>query len=476
MQRFFWSGLAICCALALALPGVPAHAASQPIAGPADWPPRQTLTPPPSSSGDWSVAGGRTWTFPGFDLDVLGGLWWGAASLGGGLAPDPTAPYVSFDGGQAGFPELAFQSQKSDQPGGVVRFYGGTQLPGHALYEYCTRVTVRTMETNDSPLAAGQPGFQPWAQLTEGQGFKVNILFEAATNSGAVDPETGEHAYSPCLDNNPSWTPAKTFYDAIASKPVNSAYDAGFTGGFNWTGVLPTPVTGEATEIGQTTAKIAGTVNFHSWGGLYGFEYGPSTAYGQGGLQAIVENESRDPQPLTTTLTGLTPGTTYHYRIIGQNRADSEWTRETGPIAGEDRTFTTLPAGGDPGGGGPGGGSAGGGIPTDTAPPAVVVRFFDTKLGAALKKGLSGTSHASEPGDWAGTLTVAGSVLAARRVIVATGSGRFNAGTNRFKLKFKKKAAGRLRQLRRVKLVLKMNVTDAAGNSRTSTKKLTLRR
>jgi len=38
---------------------------------------------------------------------------------------------------------------------------------------------------------------------------------------------------------------------------------------------------------------------------------------------------------VSITLSGLTPGTTYHYRVVGKNAA--------GTSNGADETFTTLP-------------------------------------------------------------------------------------------------------------------------------------
>ena len=62
------------------------------------------------------------------------------------------------------------------------------------------------------------------------------------------------------------------------------------------------------------------------------FEYGPTTAYGSttpptrvGAGTSIV--------PVTTPVTGLSPGTTYHARVVATNSA--------GTTNGEDVTFTT---------------------------------------------------------------------------------------------------------------------------------------
>src|SRR5205823_445474 len=48
----------------------------------------------------------------------------------------------------------------------------------------------------------------------------------------------------------------------------------------------------------------------------------------------------RAPVLTTSTLSGLTPGTTYHYRLVAQNTAGTSY--------GYDYTFTTAPAGSNP--------------------------------------------------------------------------------------------------------------------------------
>ena len=83
--------------------------------------------------------------------------------------------------------------------------------------------------------------------------------------------------------------------------------------------------TGGATNIGPTTATVTGTVDA---GATYQFDYGTSTSYGlQTATTVATGTEAR------ADLTGLTPDTTYHYRLVADG------------VAGADRTFRTLQSG-----------------------------------------------------------------------------------------------------------------------------------
>ena len=69
-------------------------------------------------------------------------------------------------------------------------------------------------------------------------------------------------------------------------------------------------------------------------GGRYYFDYGPTAAYGPRTPQQPVAASGSD-LSVSAGLTGLRPGTTYHYRLVASN-AD-------GTSRGADMTFTTEP-------------------------------------------------------------------------------------------------------------------------------------
>jgi hypothetical protein len=70
----------------------------------------------------------------------------------------------------------------------------------------------------------------------------------------------------------------------------------------------------------------------------YRFEYGTSEAYGQSSESGVIEAGS-EPKTVNVKITGLEPGTTYHYRVVATNEQTS-----AGGTPGHDKTFTTLAA------------------------------------------------------------------------------------------------------------------------------------
>jgi hypothetical protein len=95
----------------------------------------------------------------------------------------------------------------------------------------------------------------------------------------------------------------------------------------------PSATTGDASGLTDTQASLAGTVNPQGQLTSYAFQYGTTTAYGQQSALSSAGSGSAD-VPVTADLAGLTPGTTYHYRVIATNAS--------GTTVGADRTFRTT--------------------------------------------------------------------------------------------------------------------------------------
>lgn len=107
--------------------------------------------------------------------------------------------------------------------------------------------------------------------------------------------------------------------------------------------------TAAATSITSSTASLNGTVNANGTNTTYYFEYGQTAAYGDTtGSYSTSANSS-----VAITVTGLTPATTYHFRLVANN--------SNGTSYGADRSFQTASAGGPASSSGGGGGGGGGG-------------------------------------------------------------------------------------------------------------------
>jgi len=98
----------------------------------------------------------------------------------------------------------------------------------------------------------------------------------------------------------------------------------------------PTPVTGTASSITQTSATLNATVNPN--GGTVSdchFEYGTTTSYGSSEPCSSLPGAGTSPVAVSAPVTGLAANTTYHFRIVAANPG--------GTSNGSDETFATPP-------------------------------------------------------------------------------------------------------------------------------------
>jgi streptogramin lyase len=101
--------------------------------------------------------------------------------------------------------------------------------------------------------------------------------------------------------------------------------------------VPPAATTGVASNIGASSATLAGSVTPNSQATTYYFRYGISTSYGsQTGTSSLAASGSA--QSVSAALGGLSPSTLYHYQLVATNGA--------GTAYGSDQTFTTSAASG----------------------------------------------------------------------------------------------------------------------------------
>src|SRR6476646_3332729 len=97
----------------------------------------------------------------------------------------------------------------------------------------------------------------------------------------------------------------------------------------------PTAVTGPVSAVGATTATVTGTVDPGGVATTWYVEYGTSTAYGSKTASKSAGSGSAA-AAVSASLSGLTQGTTYHYRVVATSTA--------GTSHGGDGLFTTLAA------------------------------------------------------------------------------------------------------------------------------------
>ncbi len=115
----------------------------------------------------------------------------------------------------------------------------------------------------------------------------------------------------------------------------------------------PLAGTGAASGITQTTASLAGTVTPGSTGPnsdtTWRFQYGTDTSYSSGSVPTTPGDAGMGTSAVAvaTSLGGLAPNTTYHYRLLASNaNADPAADPAAAPqlVHGADHTLATLPA------------------------------------------------------------------------------------------------------------------------------------
>ena len=122
---------------------------------------------------------------------------------------------------------------------------------------------------------------------------------------------------------------------AISAGGVATGTDQTFT----TSGTPPTPTTpptvasAAATSITPTSATLNGTVNPNGQATGYYFEYGTTAAYGFQTVSASAGAGTTN-VPATSNVTGLQPGTAYHYRLVAVSAG--------GTSLGSDQTLTTT--------------------------------------------------------------------------------------------------------------------------------------
>lgn len=100
---------------------------------------------------------------------------------------------------------------------------------------------------------------------------------------------------------------------------------------------VPEVVTGAATEVTGSSATPSGAINPEGVNVTdCHFDYGTSTSYGQTAACEQTVGSGTGEVAVTARLTGLMPGTTYHFRLQASNA--------NGTNFGEDATLETLPA------------------------------------------------------------------------------------------------------------------------------------
>ena len=165
--------------------------------------------------------------------------------------------------------------------------------------------------------------------------------FEYGTTTGygtsipcATLPGSGTTAVT--VTSTPTGLSANTTYHyrIVSTNPGGTSY--GSDQQFSTSPNPPAVVTGEATLVKQTTATLGATVDPEGQTvSDCHFEYGTTTGYGTSIPCATLPGSGTTAVTVTSTPTGLSANTTYHYRIVSTNPGGTSY--------GSDQQFSTSP-------------------------------------------------------------------------------------------------------------------------------------
>jgi uncharacterized delta-60 repeat protein len=231
--------------------------------------------------------------------------------------------------------------------------------------------------------------------------------------------------------------PATTYHYRLVA--INSdGTSNGSDGTLSTSSSAPSALTGQATGVGEVSAAVAGTVATNGLSTSYHFDYGTTVAYGRS-MSATILAPSGTSIPVSKRLTGLRPGTKYHYRLVAQN-AD-------GTTHGGDRTFTTVPR-------------------LHASLVAVPGSYSSARV---EKKGLQVRFTCSQACSVIGSLVISGGTarrlrLAKRQIIIASGSTRLrHAGSGRAHVGLSRSGERLLSRLGPLGVTLRLVVKPTGG-------------
>lgn len=306
----------------------------------------QTLTVPDSSRVRWMRGGaapeveqvsfelstndGASWISLGPGTRITGG--WELTSLNlpaSGSVRARGRTTGGFQNGSSGRVESVTQFSFGAVPEIAVEQPPGTFIPDGGSRDFGILLTGSNASMTFTVRNVGNislTGLTITKDGADAEVFAVTASPTAPVDSGGRTTFTVQFA--------PASTGMKTAALHIASNDADeSPFDIILTG----TGVIPpAPIatTEAATSVSSRAATLHGAVNANGANTAVSFDYGLTPSYGS--------NVPGTPTPVTggsatavsANLTGLTPNTTYHYRVLGAN--------SHGTAEGSDLTFTTL--------------------------------------------------------------------------------------------------------------------------------------
>jgi hypothetical protein len=207
--------------------------------------------------------------------------------------------------------------------------YAGLEVNGGAGTIYNFKAGRMDLQPPDTTIQSGPSGIVSPANVSFAfNSTETGSTFECSLDGAAYSACTSPKTY-PGLSSGSSHTFRVRAVDTAANQDATPA-ERTFQ-------VLSPPIvtTTAATGVKANEATLHANVNPNGGETTYQFEYGTTTSYGsKAPASAISVGSGTASLEVSQTITGLQPGTVYHYRISATNSA--------GTSHGEDQTFTTA--------------------------------------------------------------------------------------------------------------------------------------
>lgn len=190
----------------------------------------------------------------------------------------------------------------------------------------------------DQDVAATEGGADTLSVTLENSAYRTARVGALVTNGANnilgdpvfVDAATGDFHQAPGSPTIDAGTATSVLTD-IDGQPRSIGPQPDI--GADEVGARATLATDPVTAITTTGATLNGIVNPNGLATTYRFDYGPTTSYGTT-TAAVALGADASGHPVQTVISGLTPSTRYHVRVVATN--------SLGLAFGDDVTFTTL--------------------------------------------------------------------------------------------------------------------------------------
>lgn len=308
-----------------------------------------------ASDGELIVRSGKG---SGIAVDALGDVHLGQVAI------DPATNYLYTDTGteiERSTSPASCSTEAEDCP--AIELVGNGDLSsGAGLAFYPKRESLYVANSGDNDVAVFAP--RPLPRVVTGPSLPATSTTTSVT--GKVEPTEGEEVTG-CqfefgreagnYDSGVAACEPTTHFAQVESVHANLsnlapgvayhyrlvATDAGGQGiprfGSDRTfvateGMTPSLRSTKSSSVTPTTAVLSAEIDPNLEPTTFRFEYGITDAYGAKTLQSESLGEDGAEHTVSTELSGLSPGTTYHFRAVGVNF--------TGPAFGPDQTFNTT--------------------------------------------------------------------------------------------------------------------------------------